>query len=90
MSDELTKQKRNERIQQKDNRLEKQKVIAKLLGGTGKMDMSSHYYHKQNVANCGNPVCYLCSNPRKFFGEKTIQERKFEETVKWVDEGQDD
>jgi len=29
--------------------------------------------------NCGNPKCVLCMNPRKSFGEKTIQEQRLEQ-----------
>lgn len=85
MSDENSKTKRNERIQQKENRLESQRLLAKLLGGTGKLEKSEHYYHKHNVMNCGRSLCWLCGNPRKTHNEKTIQEKKFEETKDWVD-----
>ena len=39
---------------------------------------SIHRYHKKNALNCGDSNCVMCGNPRKFFGEKTMQERKFE------------
>lgn len=39
---------------------------------------SPHRFHKKNALNCGDPKCVMCMNPRKAFGEKTIQERRFE------------
>ena len=38
----------------------------------------AHRFAKHHAMDCGNPECYLCGNPRKF-GEKTIQELKFEQ-----------
>jgi hypothetical protein len=32
--------------------------------------------------NCGRPNCLLCSNPRRTWREKTIQEQKFEKQIK--------
>ncbi|MBC8739817.1 hypothetical protein F6X40_24185 [Paraburkholderia sp. UCT31] len=34
---------------------------------------------KQHAGNCGNPQCAMCGNPRVFFGEKTMQERRFDQ-----------
>ena len=42
---------------------------------------SPHKYAKRHALNCGEPKCILCSNPRKMFKEKTIQERRFEQDV---------
>jgi hypothetical protein len=36
--------------------------------------------------DCGQPGCLLCGNPRKAFEQKTIQELKFEQTEKWIDD----
>ena len=41
-------------------------------------DFSDHYFHKKSAMACGDPNCVMCGNPRKFFGEKTIQEKKAE------------
>jgi predicted alpha/beta superfamily hydrolase len=38
-----------------------------------------HRYNKHHAMNCGNPNCLLCMNPRKSFGEKTLQEMSFEQ-----------
>lgn len=32
-------------------------------------------YKKSNPFNCGNPRCYLCTNPRKMYKEKTRHEQ---------------
>jgi hypothetical protein len=45
-----------------------------------------HRFAKHHVLNCGNPKCVLCANPRHTFGEKTIQEKRFEQTEKWREE----
>ena len=42
-----------------------------------------HKLHKVHAVNCGNPNCVMCMNPRKAFGEKTMQERKFEQMELW-------
>jgi hypothetical protein len=39
---------------------------------------SNHRFHKKNALNCGDPNYVMCMNPRKAFGEKTMQERRFE------------
>lgn len=35
-----------------------------------------HIFHKHKALNCGNPDCVMCGNPRKMFGQKTLQECK--------------
>lgn len=74
MSDVEHKQKRSKRIQQKENHVSKQVKIAKAYGLNIK---EPHKFAKQHAMNCGDPKCVMCSNPRKTFGELTIQEKKF-------------
>lgn len=74
MSDVEHKQKRSKRIQQKENHVSKQVKIAKAYGLKVK---EPHKFAKQHAMNCGDPKCVMCSNPRKVFGELTIQEKKF-------------
>jgi predicted RNA-binding Zn-ribbon protein involved in translation (DUF1610 family) len=38
-----------------------------------------HRFAKKHATNCGNSNCVLCGNPRKFFGEKTLQEKRAEQ-----------
>ena len=84
--DELSKVKHSKRIQQKENHVKKQVKIAKANGIPVKQG-EEHYLAKHSAVNCGNPTCILCMNPRKSMGEKTIQEKKFEQDKLWVDDG---
>lgn len=85
--DEETKLKHSKRIQQKENHVKKQVRLAKNYG-YHKLNNSMHDWryitephrnHKKAIFNCGDPKCHMCGNPRKFFGEKTMQEKKFEQ-----------
>lgn len=41
----------------------------------------SHRFSKKHAMNCGDPNCWMCGNPRKFFKERTIQEKRmFQDT----------
>lgn len=81
MSDEIQKQKHSKRIQQKENHINRQMDIRKAHNFPEERD--AHRYHKVSGCTCGNPNCVMCGNPRKFFGEKTIQEKSFEQTNDW-------
>lgn len=35
-----------------------------------------HRYAKVSFCTCGNSKCFMCGNPRKVFGDVTIQEKK--------------
>ena len=72
--DEQAKVKHSKRIQQKENYVKKETKIAKQLGIEEKQP---HRFAKHSPANCGNPKCVLCANPRKTFKELTIQEQRF-------------
>ena len=71
---DLTEEKRGKRRRLTKNAIERQKRIAKSLGVPVK---SPHRLSKMHATNCGDPNCAMCGNPRKFWGERTIQERKF-------------
>ena len=83
--DEEAKVKHSKRIQQKQNYVKKQTKIAKAHGLKVKMG-EEHRLQDHAAMNCGNPKCNLCMNPRKLFKEKTIQEKSFVQTSKWVAE----
>ncbi len=68
MSDTIEKYKNSKRRHKDQVAIDKQIDLAKNYG-----------YHKMHAYNCGDPKCYMCGNPRKFFKEKTIQEKKFEQ-----------
>jgi hypothetical protein len=81
MSAQEDKQKRSKRLHQKDTHVKKQYKIARTYNAELK---NPHRLHKMHAMNCGDPNCFMCGNPRKFFGEKTIQELKFEQDVDHV------
>jgi hypothetical protein len=78
MSDEESKIKHSKRILKTDNAVKKQVKIAKEFGVPVK---EPHKFAKHHAMNCGNPKCHMCGNPRKIWGEKTIQEKKFDEVT---------
>ena len=80
MSSEYQKEQHSKRIHQKQVKVKKQVKIAKGLGMPVK---EPHRLHKVHAVDCGNPNCVMCMNPRKAFGEKTMQERKFEQMELW-------
>ena len=65
--------KRNLRIQRDENAIRKQAKIARAHG----MDVKEpHKFVKHNALDCGNPGCPMCANPRKLWGELTLQEQR--------------
>lgn len=36
-----------------------------------------HRNCKMHILNCGNPRCAMCGNPRRFFNQRTQQEKSF-------------
>ena len=81
--DDETKEKHSRRIQQKQNYVKKQVKIAKAFGLEVK---EPHTLAKHAAMNCGDPKCHMCGNPRRFYKEKTITEKSFEQTEKWTSE----
>lgn len=79
MSNERIKEKRSKRLHDEETAIQRQVKIAKQNGLTNqdKALKQPHRLAKRHVMNCGNPSCMLCSNPRKTFKEKTIQEKRF-------------
>jgi hypothetical protein len=78
MSKDEDKIKHSRRISKKRTAIQKQVKIAKAHGITVR---EYHRYAKHHALNCGRPHCMLCSNPRRTWGEKTIQEKKFEKQL---------
>ena len=74
----MSKEKRQKRFLQKDRHIERQFDIAKTFGQEYYNDNNKHKLHKRHALNCGNSNCAMCGNPRKYWGEKTLQEVKFE------------
>lgn len=74
----MDKNKRQKRFQQKHRHIERQFDIAKTHQHHYYNDNNKHKLHKKHAMNCGQPHCYLCANPRRTWGEKTMPEIKFE------------
>lgn len=74
MSHEEDKIKNSSRRLKDENAIKKQVKIAKAMG----MPVNEpHKLAKHHALDCGNPGCPLCSSPRKLYGERSIQERRF-------------
>jgi hypothetical protein len=73
MSNEQDKFKHSKRLLKDQNAIKKQTKIAKHYGMEVK---DPHKFAKQHVMDCGNPKCYLCSNPRRVWNELTQQEKR--------------
>lgn len=68
--------KKAERIHSSRVKMDRQVRIAKEAGS---VVTQPHRFWKKHALNCGNPKCVMCMNPRKAWGEKTMQERRFEQ-----------
>lgn len=82
MSDIESKEKHSKRIHQKETHIHNQVKIAKAHGVEVKPGQE-HRLHEHSVVSCGNPKCMMCANPRKVLGEKTIQEKRFDQEKLW-------
>ena len=83
MSTEEDKFKKSKRILKDENAIRKQLKIAKAHNAPVE---SPHQFAKHHAMNCGNPNCVMCGNPRKMWNEKTIKEKRFEQTEKYKEE----
>jgi hypothetical protein len=73
MSTEDDKFKHSKRLAKDKNAIKKQTKIAQVHGfPTG----PEHRLAKVHAATCGDSSCAMCGNPRKFFGERTVQEKR--------------
>ena len=81
MSKEQDKIKHSKRLQKDENIIKKQTQIAKSSG----LEVNNpHKFAKHHAMNCGNPKCFMCSNPRKVFKELTQQEKRLFQDVEKV------
>lgn len=80
MSQTTDKSIRSQRIQQKNRHIARQVRIRQAHKfpaiNSGKVD-SPHRYHKTSGVTCGDSHCAMCGNPRKFFKEPTMQEKRW-------------
>lgn len=87
MSNPEDKEKRSKRLHKEESAIKKQQKIALQHGLDRKeVEREPHRFAKHHVMDCGDPDCVMCGNPRKFFKEKTKQEKSFEQTDKWQSE----
>jgi hypothetical protein len=78
MSKEEDKFKHSKRLLKDENAVKKQSKIAKAHGfPTG----PEHRLAKVHATTCGDSNCVMCGNPRKFFGEATLQEQRLFQDV---------
>ena len=83
MSNQVEKYKHSKRLAKDKRAIQRQAKIAQAHGfPTGPV----HRLAKIHATTCGDSHCAMCGNPRKFFKQKTMQERSFEQTRKWTDE----
>ena len=75
MSKDEDKIKHSKRLLKDENAINKQVKIAKSHGMPVE---NAHGFAKHHVMDCGQPGCVICGNRRKVFGEKTVQEEKFD------------
>ena len=81
MSDINQKRKKSKRLHRTRSAIERQSRIAKAHGVTHDHNQP-HRYAKTHSLTCGDPNCAMCGNPRKFYKEVTLQEKKFIEGSK--------
>ena len=75
MSKDEDKIKHSKRLLKDENAIKKQVKIAKSHGMPVE---NAHGFAKHHVMDCGQPGCVICGNRRKVFGERTVQEEKFD------------
>ena len=84
MSDE--KSKRAARRYRTETAIKKQVRIAKNTWNADHLLKQPHRFAKQHALDCGNPECIVCHS-EKVFGKPTLQERKFNQGNKDLDNG---
>jgi hypothetical protein len=70
------KQKKSQRLHKDKVKMERQLKIAK---ANGIIIKHPNKLKKKHATSCGRAGCMFCGNPRRTMGEKTIQERRFEQ-----------
>lgn len=83
MSDDRSK--KATRLQRTSNAIKKQIRIAKAFGLTHLLKQP-HRLAKHHALDCGNPECLVCHSD-KVFGKPTLQERKFNQGNKDLNNG---
>ena len=76
MANELAKFINSQRRHRDENAVNRQVKIAKAHNIP--VD-EPHTLAKHSALTCGDSNCVMCGNPRKFFKEPTIQEKRFDQ-----------
>lgn len=84
MSTEQDKYKNSKRRLKDENAVKKQTKIGKQYGMSNKEIDQPHRLAKRHAMNCGNPKCFMCSNPRRTFNELTQQEKRLFQDVEKI------
>ena len=84
MSTEDDKFKKSKRLLKDENAVKKQLKIGKQYGMSKKEMDQPHRLAKRHAMSCGDPNCVMCGNPRKFFKEPTLQERRLFQDVEKI------
>jgi hypothetical protein len=82
MSNEYVKEKHSKRLHDDETHIKKRRKLLKAKSAyfpEHVMNDQPHRLHKITGMNCGNRNCVMCGNPRKFFKEPTIQEKRFDQ-----------
>jgi len=79
MSKDEDKIKHSKRLSKDNNAIAKQVKIAKEHGIPV---TDEHRFNKHHAMDCGNPDCVMCGNPRKVWGQRTVQEQRFDQQYK--------
>jgi len=86
MSTEEDKIKHSKRLHKEEAAIKKQQKIALQHGADRKeVEREPHRFAKHHAMDCGNPECHMCASPRKITGDRTVQEKSFDQTSKWLD-----
>jgi hypothetical protein len=88
MSNDIEKVVHSRRIQQKNRHIARQVRIRQahkfpIPTKDGRVE-KPHRYHKTSGVTCGDSHCAMCGNPRKFFKELTMQEKRQMQDVEHV------
>ena len=77
MSNQVERYKHSKRVAKKQTKLARKMGIARAYGWDHVL-AKPHKYAKTSMFNCGNKNCFMCSNPRKAFKERTMQEKRLD------------
>jgi hypothetical protein len=78
MSNQVDRFKHSKRLQKNIRAIKRQSKIAQAHGFlTG----PEHRLSKIHATTCGDSRCAMCGNPRKFFKEPTVQEKRFDQDM---------